>query len=163
VPPAGHWWKCIGVVVGIVSLLLRGGCPAWREGALSDCHVVRLDSVAKVNLCTPNMSQDGICWGLHGEGGAWWMLWLWLCHGYIVWKKESGVAKGSSEFAFRTSRTYERCACHSRGSLGRSDQLRSYSETVGSDWSGDNTDSLEIFEIWPHSALKTICQRPIIF
>jgi hypothetical protein len=34
------------------------------------------------------------------------------------------------------------------GVLGRFDQLHSYSETVGSDWSGDNMDPLEIFEIW---------------
>jgi hypothetical protein len=42
------------------------------------------------------------------------------------------------------------------GVLGRSDQLHSYSETVGSDWSGD-------LEFGDHSALKTISQRPIIF
>jgi hypothetical protein len=42
------------------------------------------------------MSQDGICWGLHGEGGAWWM--LWPCHGccYIVLKKKATKKNGVS-------------------------------------------------------------------
>jgi hypothetical protein len=52
----------------------------------------------------------------------------------------------SDQFAPRVVRTSSwRCARAAPGVLihtywGRSDQLRSYSETVGSDWSGDNMD-----------------------
>jgi hypothetical protein len=59
--------------------------PARRERALRR-RGRQIETVTQINLCTPNMSQDGICWGLHGEGGSRWM--LWPCHGYIVLKKK---------------------------------------------------------------------------
>jgi hypothetical protein len=102
--------RAVGVGLGVVlssrdrlpvrRRLRRGGIPVVSIGIVSlpwrlrrrgiEVVVSQIDCVAKVNLCTPNMFQDRICWGLHDKAGAWWWLLFWhgCCYIFVL-RRES--------------------------------------------------------------------------